>query len=156
MAKTAFNSHASPDAAIARTVTAHLERQAVSCWIAPRDVLAGADYGSEIIDGIESSAVFVLVLSAQANASRFVKREVERAVSKGKPVFTLRIENVLPARPRVERWRSAAGLLVEGDIDGRTRGDTSGFGGHGGQVGHGVGRSSTAAARTTQDGVFGG
>ena len=98
MAKTAFISHASPDEAIAGSITAHLERQAVSCWIAPRDVRPGADYGSEIIDGIESSAAFVLVLSAQANASRFVKREVERAVSKGKPVFTLRIEDVLPSR----------------------------------------------------------
>ena len=98
MVKTAFISHASPDEAIARSVTAHLERQAVRCWIAPRDVRPGADYGSEIIDGIASSAVFVLVLSAHANASRFVKREVERAVSKGKPVFTLRIEDVLPSR----------------------------------------------------------
>ena len=98
MVKTAFISHASPDEAIARSVTAHLERQAVTCWIAPRDVRPGADYGSEIIDGIASSAVFVLVLSAHANASRFVKREVERAVSKGKPVFTLRIEDVLPSR----------------------------------------------------------
>jgi hypothetical protein len=98
MAKVAFISHASEDAAIAATITDYLENNGVSCWIAPRDLTPGREYSSAIVDGIESSAVFVLVLSENANESIFVKREVERAVSKGKPVFPIRVREVMPSR----------------------------------------------------------
>jgi hypothetical protein len=98
MAKTAFISYASEDEAVATTISAFLERNGVSCWIAPRDVRPGADYATEIIDGIETSAVFVLALSEHANDSLFVKREVERAVSKGKPIFPVRVREVLPSK----------------------------------------------------------
>ncbi len=98
MAKTAFISYASEDESVARTISDYLERTGVSCWIAPRDVRLGADYGSEIIDGIETSGVMVLVLSEHANSSEFVKREVERAVSKGKPIFPVRVREVVPSK----------------------------------------------------------
>ena len=98
MAKVAFISHASEDEAIATTITDYLESSGVSCWVAPRDVNPGRDYSSEIVEAIESSAVFVLVLSEHANESIFVKREVERAVSKGKPVFPIRVREVLPSK----------------------------------------------------------
>jgi hypothetical protein len=98
MAKTAFISYASEDETVAETICAYLERNGVSCWIAPRDVRPGSEYASEIIDGIKSSAVFVLVLSEHANTSEFVKREVERAVSKGKPIFPVRVREVVPSK----------------------------------------------------------
>ncbi|TVO57658.1 LCCL domain-containing protein [Denitromonas halophila] len=98
MGKTAFISHASEDAARAMEVCIALEAQGVPCWIAPRDVTPGRDYASEILDGIADSAVFVVLLSAEANASGFVRREVERAVSKNKPVFPVRLEDVVPSK----------------------------------------------------------
>jgi hypothetical protein len=98
MAKVAFVSHASEDAAVAASISDYLERNGVSCWIAPRDVTPGRDYGAEIVHGIETSAAFVLILSEHANESIFVKREVERAVSKGKPIFPVRVREVLPSR----------------------------------------------------------
>jgi hypothetical protein len=98
LTRVAFISHASEDAAAAGTICEYLERAGVSCWLAPRDVAPGRDYAAEIVGGIEASAVFVLVLSESANASPFVKREVERAVSKGKPVFPIRIREVEPSR----------------------------------------------------------
>ncbi len=98
MAKTAFISYASEDESVAGTISEYLERTGVSCWIAPRDVRLGADYGSEIIEGIESSSVLVLVLSEHANSSEFVKREVERAVTKGKPIFPVRVREVVPSK----------------------------------------------------------
>jgi hypothetical protein len=98
MAKVAFVSHASEDAATAASITDYLERNGVSCWIAPRDVTPGGDYAAEILLGIETSATFVLVLSEHANESIFVKREVERAVSKGKPIFPIRVREVMPSR----------------------------------------------------------
>ena len=98
MAKTAFISYASEDESVAGTISAYLEQRGVSCWIASRDVRPGADYGAEIIDAIETSASLVLVLSEHANSSEFVKREVERAVSKGKPIFPVRVREVVPSK----------------------------------------------------------
>ncbi|MCB1950714.1 MAG: TIR domain-containing protein [Zoogloeaceae bacterium] len=98
MGKTAFISHASEDAARAAEVCAALEAHGVPCWIAPRDVTPGHDYASEILDGIANSRVFVLLLSHEANDSGFVRREAERAVSKGKPIFPVRLENVTPSK----------------------------------------------------------
>lgn len=95
---TAFISHAADDTSAANDLCRHLEQAGIRCWIAPRDVTPGRDYASEILAGIESCATFVLVLSARSNDSPFVHREVERATSKGKPVFPVRIENVLPDR----------------------------------------------------------
>src|SRR5262245_49860127 len=94
----AFISHASNDGATATAVCRHLEAAGFRCWIAPRDVRPGQDYPSEIIRGIELSKCLVLILSDEANGSKFVRAEVERAYSKGKPVFPIRIQEVLPSR----------------------------------------------------------
>src|SRR5207247_4871943 len=64
------------------------------CWIAPRDVLPGQDYGEALIDAISASALMLLVLSARSNTSPQVRREVERAASKDIPILPLRIEDV--------------------------------------------------------------
>jgi hypothetical protein len=93
----AFISHAKGDAKKAQEIAASLEERGLKCWIAPRDVRAGRSYGDEIITGIENSRSFVLVLSRASNDSAFVAREVERAVSKKKPIFAIRVANVEPS-----------------------------------------------------------
>src|SRR5579872_5827754 len=93
-----FISHSSKDKTIADAVCARLEARGIRCWIAPRDVRPGAPYGEEIIDGIHGARVMVLVLSANANASPHIPKEVERAVSRGIPIIPLRVEDVLPAK----------------------------------------------------------
>src|SRR5215212_243764 len=92
-----FVSYASPDRDVAFRIVAFLEEQGISCWVAPRDVGPGVDYGQAIIDGIEQSRALVLILSDQSNDSMFVKKEVERAVSKTKPVLPVRIREVTPS-----------------------------------------------------------
>ncbi len=98
MAHDVFISYSSKDKTIADAVCARLEARGIRCWIAPRDVRPGAPYGEEIIDGIQSARVMVLVLSGNANASPHIPKEVERAVSHGVPVIPLRVEAVLPAK----------------------------------------------------------
>ena len=102
----AFVSYASEDREKAQEICDYLESCGSRCWIAPRDVRAGREYPNEIIHGIEHSRCLVLVLSEAANQSLFVRREVERAVSKRKPVFPIRIEDVLPS-PSLELLVSA-------------------------------------------------
>jgi hypothetical protein len=73
-----------------------LEAHGIRCWIAPRDIVPGTEWGEAIIAGIDACKVMVLIFSASANASPQVRREVERAISKGLPVVPCRIENVMP------------------------------------------------------------
>jgi hypothetical protein len=96
--RSVFICHAAEDREAAEKIRQLLEGAGFRCWIAPRDVRPGRDYATEIIDGIEISRSLVLVLSQRANGSTFVRAEVERAYSKGKPVIPVRIEDVQPSR----------------------------------------------------------
>jgi hypothetical protein len=92
-----FVSYASPDRDAAFRIVGFLEEQGISCWVAPRDVPPGVEYGEAIINGIEQSRALVLILSDQSNESQFVRKEVERAVSKTRPVLPVRIREVTPS-----------------------------------------------------------
>ncbi|MRS03027.1 TIR domain-containing protein [bacterium] len=98
MDQNVFISYSSSDKKIADAICAALEANNTGCWIAPRDILPGTEYGEAIINGIEACRIFLLVFSSRANDSPQVRREVERAVSKGKSIISLRIEAVLPAK----------------------------------------------------------
>jgi hypothetical protein len=102
-----FISHSKADSLAAEEVCAVLEGRGFSCWIAPRDVAPGSNYAEEILDAIEETRATVLILSANSNASVHVRHEIERAVSKGKTVFPVRVEDVKPARS-IELFVSAA------------------------------------------------
>jgi formylglycine-generating enzyme required for sulfatase activity len=93
-----FLCHSSKNKVVADAACAALEAQGVVCWIAPRDVLPGLEYGEAIIDAISGCQIVVLIFSEPANSSPQVRREIERAVSKGKTIVTFRVEDVLPAR----------------------------------------------------------
>jgi Tol biopolymer transport system component len=98
MTRDVFISHAGDDASVAVEVCALLERRGLKCWMAPRDVAAGSVWDEAILDAIESSRVFLLILSRSANQSQFVKNEVNRAFSQSKPIVTFRLEDVPPGR----------------------------------------------------------
>ena len=98
MAHDVFISYSSKDKPVADATCATLEARGIRCWMAPRDIMPGADWSESIIDAINASRAFVLVFSANANVSVQIKREVERAINKGLPVIPLRIENVLPVK----------------------------------------------------------
>ena len=92
-----FVSYATADRDIAFRIVGFLEGEGIHCWVAPRDVSPGVEYGQAIIDAIEQCKALVLVLSDQSNDSQFVRKEVERAVSKTKAVLPVRIREVTPS-----------------------------------------------------------
>ena len=63
------------------------EKAGLSCWIAPRNIQAGEEYGGEIIRGIEGSKVFFLCLSEGANKSQHVYQCEEVVLSKSMEYF---------------------------------------------------------------------
>jgi energy-coupling factor transporter ATP-binding protein EcfA2 len=107
LSKIAFLSYATPDKEAAYRLCLLLEEQGIGCWIAPRDVTPGADYGEAIIRAIEATAATLLLLSAHANASIHVTHEVERATSKRKRVIPVRLADV-PLSPSLELHLAAA------------------------------------------------
>jgi adenylate cyclase len=100
-----FVSYASPDAAVAGALVESLERHKIECWIAPRDVKAGALYADAIVRAISNAKALVLVLSENAIGSSHVGKEVERASSKKRPIIALRIDNA-PLTPALEYFLS--------------------------------------------------
>jgi photosystem II stability/assembly factor-like uncharacterized protein len=98
MAHDVFVSYSSHNRVAANAVCAKLEANDVRCWIAPRDVTPGLEYGECIMDAIEQSRIMVLVFTADANKSPQVRKEVERAVNRDVVILPLRIEDVLPGR----------------------------------------------------------
>ena len=89
-----FISHSSKDAEIAMEVCDLLEQQSCTCFLAPRNIRSGYEYAEEIINGIDSSDILLLLLSQASNVSPHVLREVERAVSKKLPIIVYRLEEV--------------------------------------------------------------
>lgn len=96
MSHDVFISYSSFDKAAADATCAALEGSGIRCWIAPRDIIPGKEWGDAIIEAIHSARVLVLVFSASANRSPQIRREVERAVNKGLPIIPLRIEDIAP------------------------------------------------------------
>ena len=107
MAHDVFISYCTEDKPIADAVCATLEAQGMRCWIAPRDILPGTDWGEAIIDAIQESKAMLLVFSSKANASQQIKREVERAVNRGIDAIHADQEG---ARAAMIKW---AGLTPE-------------------------------------------
>jgi ABC-type amino acid transport substrate-binding protein len=93
-----FISYSHHDKPEADAVCSRLEAQGIRCWIAPRDVVPGEEWGAAIVDAIRSSRVMVVVFSQHANTSPQIRREVERAVIAEVVLIPFRIEDVAPER----------------------------------------------------------
>lgn len=108
-------SYARPDRDAAFEIAAFLERQGISCWIAPRDVPAGMEQGAAVLSGIATSRALLLVLSEHADAAQAMRPEVVRAIGETKPVLSVRFRETTPSGPLeffvvsaqwVDEWRA--------------------------------------------------
>ena len=91
-----FVSYAAADKSTALAVVAGLESHSIPCWVAPRNIPAGSEYGQQIVEAVKNCCIVVVIFSANANSSPHVRREVERAISAGKLIVPFRIEDVTP------------------------------------------------------------
>lgn len=112
MAHDVFISHSVKDKKVAESICQALEKDGISCWIAPRNIIPGRKWGGSIIDAINGSKVMVLVFSKNANESQQILREVERSVNKGVPVIPFRIDEIDPNKDleyyiMTEHWLDA-------------------------------------------------
>ncbi len=96
MARDVFISHKNEDRVAAESICAALEREDISCWMAPRDVTAGQEWAAAIVEALQGSKTFVLLLSSNSKNARQIAREAELADRQKLPMITFRLENVEP------------------------------------------------------------
>jgi hypothetical protein len=122
MPREVFLSHSQKDVERVTAACGALERAGITCWIAPRDVLPSQTWSGAIVDAIGACRVVVVALSANANASNEVLREIELAAKQGKPIVSWRIENVTPSGPlayflSATQWQDGFGGAFELRLD---------------------------------------
>ena len=91
-----FVSHSSVDKEIVYVIVDCFEKRGIKCWVSYRDIPKGAEWATEIMTGISSCSVFLLVLTASSNASKHVKRELGHAENSGLSLVPLRMDNTEP------------------------------------------------------------
>jgi hypothetical protein len=91
-----FVSYSSRDFEKADKIRAALEAAGMPCWIAPRDLSAGTQWGGGIVQAINVCEAVVVVFSDAANGSPQVAREMELSVSRKLPLIPVRIADVMP------------------------------------------------------------
>jgi predicted ATPase len=96
MSHDVFISYSHKDKPVAQALCAAIENAGVRCWIAPRDIAPGLDWPAAIANAIALSRIFLLVFSADSNASRDVSNELLLASNNNRIILPFRIEEVNP------------------------------------------------------------
>jgi hypothetical protein len=94
MAHDVFISHSAQNREVADAICAALEKAAIRCWVAPRDVRPGRPFPGEITRAIQQSKVMLLIFSSHSNNSEQVLREVQLATDSRLLIIRFRIEDV--------------------------------------------------------------
>ena len=89
-----FISYSTKDTDKALEVRGFFEADGLTCWMAPRDIEGADDYNTSIPDAIRNSIMLVVLLSPQAEASKWVCREVTKADNTDLRIYPIVIEPV--------------------------------------------------------------
>lgn len=87
-----FISYSSKNLKTALAICHVLEDNKIRCWMAPRDIPAGTDYGDIIEQAICDCTVFLLIFSEPATISRWVRGELNLAFDEQKHIIPYRID----------------------------------------------------------------
>ncbi len=88
-----FISYSSKNKTTALAMCHVLEQHRVKCWMAPRDIPPGEDYGDVIDEAIIACRVFVIIFSEPAAVSPWVKGELNLAFTEQKHIVPYRIDD---------------------------------------------------------------
>lgn len=123
MAHQVFISYATEDKEIADAVCKALEDEGIPCWYAPRNIAPGEDFAAAIINAIRPSRLLILIFSGHANASDFVKREIQNAHQDGLKITVIpfHTENIsynetLQLYLHAVQWLDASTPPLEGHL----------------------------------------
>ena len=87
-----FISYSSQDMEAAQAICHVLEQNEIRCWMAPRNIPPGTDYGDVIDEAIKSCKVVVIVYSEKAASSPWVTGELNVAFEEQKIIIPFRLD----------------------------------------------------------------
>ena len=87
-----FISYSSQDMEAAQAICHVLEQNEIRCWMAPRNIPPGSDYGDVIDDAIKSCKAVVVLFSETAATSQWVKDELNIAFEEQKTIIPFRLD----------------------------------------------------------------
>ena len=90
----AFISYSTVNQSEADTMKEFLNSQGIKTWMAPGDIPTGEKYAGVIAEAVKKCSCLVLLLSQATQNSKWVPKEVERAVNYGKTIIPIQIESV--------------------------------------------------------------
>lgn len=89
-----FISYSSKERKDAEKLRDELKRSGLSTWMAPEDIPAGSNYAAELNKALMNAGCVVLLLTENSQSSRYVDREMELAVSYGRPIVPIALEDI--------------------------------------------------------------
>ena len=89
-----FISYSTKNQQMADSFRVLLNQNGIETWMAPGDIPFGSTYTATINRAIKDSSCFMLLFSENAQNSQWVPKETERAVSSGKTIFTVLLDDV--------------------------------------------------------------
>lgn len=92
MKKYVFISYKSEDFEAANRIRKNINSYGIDTWMAPESISGGASYASEIPQAIQNCTVFLLIMTANTQNSKWVPREVDQAINENKKILPYFIE----------------------------------------------------------------
>ena len=89
-----FISYSSKNKDVADAFRHLLRKNGIDNWMAPYDIPAGSEYAEVLYDSIAGCSCLLLLLTDVSQNSKWVKKEVNVAISNGKPVIPVKLEDV--------------------------------------------------------------
>lgn len=91
----AFISYSTKNQSSADAIRNLFHKTDIATWMAPYDIPAGSKYAAVIGGAIKNCSCFLLLLTDDSQKSKWVPKEVERAVNYGKIVIPVQLEKVV-------------------------------------------------------------
>ncbi|MBR5272519.1 MAG: TIR domain-containing protein [Clostridia bacterium] len=90
----AFISYSSHNQSTADAIRGLFSKHNIGTWMAPYDILPGAEYADVLNDALEGCSCLVLMLTDSAQNSPWVKKEVNLAISYKKAIIPVKLEDI--------------------------------------------------------------
>ena len=90
----AFISYSSKNQASADAMRNLLNAKGIETWMAPGDIPPGSEYAEVLFDALAGCSCLVLMLTNNAQESPWVKKEIGIAISNGKAIIPVKVEDV--------------------------------------------------------------
>ena len=91
----AFISYSNKDRIAAEFIKDTLNSHGIATWMAPEDIPPGSKYAQVISKSIKESACIILILTDNSQNSKWVSKEIERAIHYDKTIIPIQLEDII-------------------------------------------------------------